>query len=266
MSQPVPAASVPTASLQATVTAPTSGVQKTARTAGIFYLVLAICGGFAEFFVRQALIVRGDAAATASNILANESVFRLGVVGELLGQVVFVMLVLALYRILKHVDKRQAVLMVSFVLVAVTITAFNMLNQYAGLHLLTDASFLQAFDAGQRQALALTFLDMHQAGYMIAQVFFGLWLLPLGNLICKSGFLPRVVGGLLVLAGVGYLVDVATFFLLPNFGVTLSEFTFVGELALMLWLVVRGVNVPRWERSAQRSAELSAQGYALNAA
>src|SRR5690606_28912103 len=120
--------------------------------------------------------------------------------------------------------------------------------------LLGDASFLQAFDAGQRQVLALTFLDMHQAGYMIAQVFFGLWLLPLGNLICKSGFLPRVVGGLLVLAGVGYLVDVVTFFLFPNFGITLCELTFIGELALMLWRRVRGVDVPRWERSAARRA------------
>ncbi|MFO7543985.1 MAG: DUF4386 domain-containing protein [Trueperaceae bacterium] len=258
MSDTAPTTTAPTTTVQtaAMKPAPTraTSVQRTARTAGFLYLILAVCGGFAEFFVRQALIVRDDAAATANNILASESVFRLGVVGELLGQVVFVMLVLALYRILKHVDRRQAALMVSLVLVAVTITSLNMLNQFAGLYFLGDAGFLQAFDVGQRQALALTFLDLHQAGYFIAQVFFGLWLLPLGNLICKSGFLPRAVGGLLVLAGIGYLVDVVTFFLFPDFGFTVSEFTFLGELALMLWLLVRGVDVPRWERSILRTA------------
>lgn len=229
-------------------------IQRTARTAGFLYLILAVCGGFAEFFVRQSLIVGGDAAATASNILGAQPLFRLGIAAELVGQVAFVLLVLALYRVLKPVGRNYARVMVAFVLVAVTITSLNMLNQFAALHVLAGAPYLTAFDAGQLQALAMTFLDLHHAGYVIAQVFFGLWLLPLGYLIYRSGFIPKLIGVLLVIACAGYLADVATFFLAPGFGVVLSEFTFIGELALMLWLLVMGVNVGRWERRALATA------------
>lgn len=229
-------------------------IQRTARTAGLLYLTLAACGAFAEFFVRQSLVVRGDAAATAGNILSSQPTFRLGIASELVGQVAFVLLVLALYRVLKPVNRNHAVAMVAFVLVAVTITCLNMLNQFAALYLLTGGRHLAAFDAAQLRALALTFLDLHQAGYLIAQVFFGLWLLPLGYLIYRSGFIPKLVGALLMLACSGYLVDVATFFLAPGFGVTVSAFTFVGELVLMLWLLVRGVNVEAWRARASQTA------------
>jgi hypothetical protein len=232
---------------------PTS-VQRTARTAGVLYLILAVCGGFAEFFVRQSLVVAGDAAATAANILGAQPLFRLGIVAELVGQVAFVLLVLALYRVLEPVGRNLARVMVAFVLVAVTITALNMLNQFAALHVLTGGTGLAAFDPVQQQALAMMFLDLHHAGYLIAQVFFGLWLLPLGLLIYRSGFLPKFIGVLLMIAAAGYVVDVATFFLAPGSGLVLSEFTFVGELALMLWLLVMGVNVGRWERRVAATA------------
>lgn len=225
-------------------------VQKTARTAGILYLILAVCGGFAEFFVRKGLIVAGDAAATVSNILAAQPLFRLGIASELTGQVMFVLLVLALYELLKTVNRKHAMAMVAFVLVAATITSLNMLNQFAALYLLGGGAHLAAFDAGQVQALAMMFLDLHHAGYVIAQVFFGLWLLPLGYLIYRSGFIPKFVGVLLMIACLGYLVDVATFFLVPGFGPTFSLVTFVGEPVLLLWLLVRGVNVQRWESRA----------------
>jgi hypothetical protein len=229
-------------------------IQRTARTAGLLYLILAVCGGFAEFFVRQSLIVRGDAAATIGNILSAQPLFRLGIVAELVGQVAFVLLVLALYRVLKPVQRQHARAMVAFVLVAVTITSLNMLNQFAALYLVNGGNHLAAFDAGQLDALVLSFLDLHQAGYMIAQVFFGLWLLPLGYLIVRSGFIPKLIGVLLMIACFGYLTDVATFFLAPGFGVTVSEYTFIGELLLMGWLLVRGVNVARWENRALRTA------------
>ncbi|MEJ2287686.1 MAG: DUF4386 domain-containing protein [Deinococcales bacterium] len=231
---------------------PTS-IQSTARTAGLLYLILAVCGGFAEFFVRQSLIVRGDAAATATNILAAQPLFRLGIVSELVGQVAFVLLVLALYRVLEPIGRFHARAMVAFVLVAVTITCLNMLNQFAALYLLSGGNHLAVFDAGQLDALVLSFLDLHQAGYLIAQVFFGLWLLPLGYLIVRSGFIPRVIGVLLMIACFGYLTDVATFFLAPGFGVSVSEFTFVGELLLMIWLLVRGVDAAAWNERATRT-------------
>ncbi len=229
-------------------------VQTTARTAGLLYLILAVCGGFAEFFVRRAIVVRGDAEATVANLMASTPLFRLGIVAELVGQVVFVLLVMALYRLLGGVDRRQARLMVTFVVLAVAITCLNMLNQFAPLLLLSGAPYLGAFDTAQLHALALAFLDLQHAGYLIAQVFFGLWLLPLGYLIYRSGFLPRLIGILLMIACAGYLVDVATFFLAPGFGVVLSEYTFVGELAVMGWLLVRGVNVTRWERRVLQPA------------
>lgn len=238
-------------------------ITTTARLAGVGYLILAICGGFAEFFVRQRLVVPDDAAATATNILANVGTFRLGIGAELLGQVVFVFLVFALYDLLKIVHRRTAILMVTLVVVAVTITCLNMVNQFAALVVLQGGPLASAFDPAQAQALAMTFLELHSIGYsVVAQVFFGLWLVPLGMLIWRSGFTPKAVGALLVVAGVGYLVDVVLGILAPSVGFTLSEFTFVGELALMLWLLVRGVNAKAWERSNAVRAEASTAGAA----
>lgn len=231
-----------------------NSINKTARYAGVLYLILAVCGGFAEFFVRQRLTVPGDAAATTANILAAEGLFRLGFVAELAGQVVFVLLVLALYHILQPVNRNQAVIMVSFVIVAVTITCLNMLNQFAALMVLTGGDYLAVFSAAQLQALSLLFLNLHHAGYLIAQVFFGLWLLPLGFLIVKSSFLPRFVGVLLVIAGLGYVADVLIFALLPGVDVVLSEFTFVGEVVLLFWLLVKGVNVAQWQSRVDAGA------------
>ena len=206
----------------------TLSIAATARLAGVLYLVLAICGGFAEFGVRQRLTVPGDAAATAQNLLANAGLFRVGIVAELLGQVAFVFLVLALFELLKVVDRRRAVVMV--------------------------VAWTAAFEPAQREALASFFLDLHGFGYsVVAQVFFGLWLVPLGQLVVRSGFIPKLVGWLLVVAGVGYLVDVLIAALMPDVGFVFSEFTFVGELLLMGWLLAKGVNVDAWRARYARA-------------
>ena len=230
-----------------TYTHKTRSITATARLAGVWYLVLAICGGFAEFGVRQRLIVAGDAAATAENVLAHANLFRFGIVAELLGQVVFVLLAFALYDLLKVVHRRRAVAMVALVLIAVGLTALNMVNQAAALLVLDGGAWTAAFEPAQRQALAAFFLDLHGFGYgVVAQVFFGLWLLPLGALIWRSGFMPKAVGGFVTLAGVGYLVDVVIATMVPGTGIVLSEFTFVGELLLMGWLLAKGVNAEAW--------------------
>ena len=234
-----------------------NSIQKSARLAGLLYLILAICGGFAEFFVRQNLIVPGDAAATVEQILASETLFRLGFVSELVGQAIFILLALVLYRLLRQVNRNQAVLMVVLVVVAVTITCLNMLNQFAALLLLNGGDYLAVFPAEQLEAMVLLFLNLHKVGYLIAQVFFGLWLLPLGILVYRSGFLPRIIGVLLMVACFGYLADVLTFSLLPDFELVVSEFTFVGELLLMLWLLIKGVNAERWELQAQADGQLA---------
>ena len=240
-----------------TYTHKTRSITATARLAGVWYLVLAICGGFAEFGVRQRLIVSGDAAATAQNVLANANLFRFGIAVELFGQVVFVLLVFALFDLLKVVHRRRAVLMVTLVLLAVGLTTLNMVNQAAALLVLDGGAWTAAFEPAQRQALATFFLELHGFGYgVVAAVFFGLWLLPLGALILRSGFIPKVVGWLVTLAGVGYLVDVVLGAMAPGTGFVLSEYTFVGELLLMGWLLVKGVNAEAWRgRRAPALAE-----------
>lgn len=223
----------------------------TARLAGLGYLILAICGGFAEFGVRQRLFVPGDAAATAQNLLANAQLWRFGIVLELIGQVVFLFIVFALFDLLKVVHRKRAVTMVVLVIVAVTITCLNMVNQAAALLVLDGGAWTAAFDPSQREALSTLFLELHHVGYsVVAQVFFGLWLVPLGVLIWASGFIPRIVGALLVVAGAGYLVDAVLATVMPSAPFALSEFTFVGELLLMVWLLARGVNAATWNERA----------------
>ncbi len=203
--------------------------KKTARIAGLLYLAVAIFSGFAAS-TRSSLIVAGDASATASRILASEGLFRLNIVSDLVGQVFHIFLALALYELLKSVNKNQAVMMVVLALIPVPIAMLNQLNQFAALSLLGSG------DASQ----VLFFLNLQNQGVLIAQIFWGLWLFPLAYLVFKSGMLPRVLGILLAIAGLGYVVDSFGKFLLPGYGLTLSMFTFIGEVLFLLWLLIFG--------------------------
>ncbi len=226
-----------------------NSTQKTARIAGLMYLLVIVLGIFAELYVRSSLIVRGDAAATANNIIASESLFRIGFVSDLIMITCFLFLALALYKLLKPVNKNQALLMVLFVLVCIPIMCLNMLNHFVALLLLSGADYLTIFEADQLHALAMLFLDLHGYGYLIAQIFFGLWLLPLGILVFKSGFLPRVLGVLLVIACFGMLIEFFNVFLFPGYQSIiidlLSYETAIAEISFCFWLLIRGVNVKR---------------------
>jgi hypothetical protein len=200
------------------------------------------------------LIVPGDAATTANNVLASESLFRLGVVSALITQTVQILLVLALYKLLKPVNRNLALLMVIFILLGVPIAMLNELNHFVVLLLLSGADYLTVFTADQLQALVPLLLDLHEHGIMIAHIFWGLWLLPMGYLIFKSGYIPRILGVLLIIGGFGCLIDFVTFLLFPDFDVTIAEFTFIGELLLPLWLLIKGVDVEQWEKRALESA------------
>ena len=224
-----------------------------ARVAGSLYLTLFPLGIFGILYVPSALIVPGDAAATATNIMASEALFRLSIVSALMVQLVNLALVLVLYKLLKPVNKSQALLMVIFLLVAVPIAMLNELNHFAVLILISSADHLAAFDTDQMQAQVMVFLDLHEHGIIIAQIFWGLWLFPMGYLVFKSDFLPKILGILLMIGSFGYVIDSATFILLPNLGVTVAQFTFIGELLLPLWLLVKGVNVEEWEKRALES-------------
>src|SRR3990172_6962462 len=227
---------------------------KTARVAGFLYLITAPLALFGIIYVPSTLIVPGDAATTASNIMASESLFRLGIVSALIYQTVFILVVLVLYKLLKPVNKNYAVLMVIFILVAVPIAMLDELNRLAALLLLSGSDYLTVFKANQLQALVPLFLDLHEHGINIATLFWGLWLLPMGYLVFKSGFLPRILGVLLIIGCFGYLIDFFTFFLFPNFDAKISGFTFWGEVLFPLWLLIKGVNVEQWDKRALESA------------
>ena len=226
---------------------------KTARVAGYLYLMLFPLGIFGIIYIPSSLIVLGDAATTASNIMANELLYRLSIVTALTLQIVYIFLALALYKLLNPVDKNNAVLMVILVLVAAPIAMLNELNHVAVLLVLSGSDFLTTFSLDQVQASVPLFLNLHEHGVFIAQIFWGLWLFPMGYLIFKSNFLPLALGILMIIGGFGYLVDSFVYFIFPNFDVTFSEFTFLGELLLPLWLMFKGVNHEQWENYALKS-------------
>jgi hypothetical protein len=219
--------------------------KRLARIAGILYLLLAVFNGFAELYLRATVVERGDAAATANNVVANATLFRLGFVSDLAGITCYLLVAMALYVLLKHVNKSVAMAMVTFVAVAVAIMSANVLNHFAALMVATDGSFAATFGPDGSDALVLMFLDLNSHGYLIAQVFFGLWLLPLGYLAYTSGYFPRALGVLLMVGCVSYLVDLLAMFLFPSFGPSLSPFVLAPAVIAELWMVgyllVKGV-------------------------
>jgi len=217
---------------------------KTARVAGLLYLLVAITGAFSIVYVPATLIVLADATATADRIMSSEWLLRLGILSELISAVAFIFLVLALHRLFKATSEKLASLMVIFVLVSVPISFVNVLNEIAALVLLRGPDFLSVFDRRQLDALALLFLRLHSQGlFVVAGVFWGLWLLPLALLVMKSGFAPRAVGFLLVLAGVAYVAVSATSLLLPQYLPLVSTVALLleaGELPMIVWLLLTG--------------------------
>jgi hypothetical protein len=209
----------------------------------VLYLVNGVTGFFGIIYVPGRLILSGNAAATASNILASERLFRLGIVSELICAVEFIFVVWVLYRLLGGVNKTQASLMVILGVAFVPIMCANALSEIAALTLLRGADFLSVFDKGQREALAMLFLDLHRYGYIVGWIF-GPWLFHLGVLIYRSGFLPRFLGVLLIVACFGYLADSVTPLLLPSYSNVVDRFASIlltlGEPVLILWLLIRG--------------------------
>ncbi|MCB0213477.1 MAG: DUF4386 domain-containing protein [Anaerolineae bacterium] len=227
------------------------GVNKsTARVAGVLYVIIIIAGIFAEFFVRQSLIVPGDATATATNIAASEGLFRLGIVGDLIMILSDIALALIFYVLFKPVSNALSLLAAFFRLGQATILGLNLLNLFFVLQLLSGADYLAAFEADQVPALMMLFLNGHSIGYSIGLVLFGLSLFVLGYLVLKSGYVPKVLGILLMVAAAGYLIDSLAGFLLPNyddfetiFALVVFLPAFIGELSMALWLLLKGVTV-----------------------
>ena len=215
------------------------------RVAGISYLLVTVLSLFGVFLVQDSIIVPGDATTTANNIITNRMLFSLGFLSDLIAQVLHVFLALALYKLLKPVNKKHATLMAVLALVPVPIAMLNVLNQIVSLILLSGAEYLTVFTADQLHALVMLFLNISNHGILIAQIFWGLWLFPLGYLVYRSGYIPRIIGVLLMIGCFGYLIDFIIFFLLPNIDMTISLFTFWGEIIFPLWLLIRGGKIPQ---------------------
>jgi len=219
---------------------------KAARVAGLLYPLMGIPAVFSFMYVPRTLIVGGNAAATANNILASQMLFRLGIVAELIAAVFFLLLVMALYRLLSGVNKNLARLMVGLVLVSVAITFVNVLNNIAALTLFRGADYLSVFDKPQRDALAMLFLGLCGQGHTVNGIFWGLWLLPFGLLVMRSRFLPRILGLLLIVNCFAYVAASVTSLLLPAYGNVVfraSMPALLGELWIMLWLLIKGAKV-----------------------
>lgn len=220
-----------------------NSTKKQARIAGLLYLLASIPAPFGLIYVPSTLIVTGDATATANHIRASETLLRLGIASELISAAAFILAVFALYRLFEGVNKQQASLMVTLFVVSVPISFLNVLNDVAALVLVSGADFLSVFDKSQLDTLAYLFLRLHGQGFVVAQIFWGLWLFPFGILVIRSGFIPRVLGALLMIAGSGYLVSSFTSLLLPGYAHLVSQFALVlefGELPIVLWLLIWG--------------------------
>lgn len=231
-----------------------NSTKKQARRAGLLYLLGSIPAPIGFMYVPGKLIVSGDATATADRIKASESLLRIGIASELLTKVVFIFLVLALYRLFKAVNETLARQMVILgALVSAPIIFLNVLNEIAALILVSGADFLSVFDKRQLDALAYLFLRLHSQGIEVVAIFWGLWLFPFGMLVIRSGFIPRVLGILLMIAGFGNLAGSFTTLLLPQYAEVVGQFAMAlafGELPIIFWLLIWGARVPRSDAPA----------------
>ena len=229
-----------------------------ARVAGVMYLLIIATGAFGELFVRGTVFVSGDPSSTANNIAASESLWRIGIVGDIVQHVFDIPVMLALYLILKPVNKNLALLTVLFNLIQTAVLVANSFNLVMPLFLVGNAEYLKAFEPNQLHVWTQLFVRLHSYGFGVGLVFFGLTCLVFGYLIFKSGYLPRILGILIMIAGLCYLTNSFALLLAPTVAAVIVPAILlpplVGELSLALWLVIKGIRVEAWKT---RAAELA---------
>jgi Domain of unknown function (DUF4386) len=217
--------------------------KKQARIAGLLYLLASIPAFFAWVYVPNKLIVTGDATATANHVRASETLLRLGIGSELIGLIVFIFVVLALYQLFKPVSEKHALAMATLLLISLPISFLSVVNEMAALIVVSGASFLSGFDQPQLDTLAYLFFRLHGQGLIVSQIFWGLWLFPFGVLVIRSGFIPRFLGYLLFIAGVGYIANSFAALLLPTHRLVVARFADIlqmAELPIIFWLLIWG--------------------------
>jgi hypothetical protein len=219
--------------------------RKTARWAGLLYFLTIPTGMFGLVYAPSKLFVHGDAAATAENIRASDWLLRYGMAGELLGQIFLIYAVLVLYRLFRPVDEALARSMVVLgALISAPILFVNLLNECAALLLVEN----DIYEPLGRDALAYLFMQLHGRGYIVAEIFWGLWLFPFGLLVIRSGFIPRILGWALIAAGIGYVASSAAWFLAPDYQDAVDAVARrleLGELPIVFWLMIWGAWTPR---------------------
>jgi len=220
--------------------------KKAGHIAGAIYASMVFVGPFSLIYVPNKLIVRGDATATAANVLAHQTLFGFGIMAEMASAVIFISLAVALYHLLSGVSVPWALLMVGFVFVSAAVGFVDTLNNIAALHLFRGGEFLSVLDQTQRNSLGMFFVRLHSQGIFMNELFWGLWLFPFGLLVYRSGFLPRWIGVWLMINCFAYVIlsPIALFF--PAYYGTafkLAQPVLFGEIAIMLWLLIKGAKV-----------------------
>ena len=223
---------------------------RTSRLAGLLYLIVVATGIFSLAYVPSQINAANDPAATAHNIVMHESLFRLGIASFLIEQVAFLLLPLVLFRLFRSTNPTAAVLMVALAVAGVPIALVSVGYRLDALALLTDARFGQAFAPEQLQAMAALSLEAYGNGLLVTRLFWGLWLLPFGYLVLKCGFLPKLLGVLLMLGCLGYLVNVFGELLVPHyFDMWIANYAgipaAIGEIGTCLWLLLVGARRPK---------------------
>jgi hypothetical protein len=213
---------------------------KLARRTGILYLLVILAGIASETLVGNSLFVPGDSSATVNNILTHEFAFRAGFVISLVRFALFIALVLALYKLFRVVDGDWSMAMAVFALVSISIGMVSLLFEFAAPLLLSSGDYSSIFPVEQWHAQVQFFIDMQIMGDKASQVL-AVWLLPLAYLIYKSGFFPKILAVLMMVAGLGYVIDFLVFILLPSLNWQVAGFAFLGELPFPLWLLIKGV-------------------------
>jgi hypothetical protein len=211
-------------------------------------MFLGVTAPIGLMYVPGKIIVSGDATATADRIRASESLFRLGIAGELIPQVIGIFVALALYRLFKGVDRALARQLLIFgSLVSVPITMLNVLNNVAAAEVLSGAAFLSVFDQAQLDALAYLFIRLHGLGLDIASIFWGVWLFPFALLVIRSGFIPRILGYLMMVAGATYIANAFAVLTVPQVAPLIEKVAmplYFGEVPIMFWLLLWGARGP----------------------
>ena len=224
--------------------------KRNARIAGLLYLVLIVSGILSLIYIPSQLIVWDDPTQTVKNISESKFLFQIGIICGLIMYTSFILLPLALFKLLSSVDKTHALLMVIFAVISVPISYLNMVHHMDVLTLLEVDYYSKVFETEEFNSKIMMLLDSHSNGELVAHIFWGLWLLPFGWLVYKSGFLPKFFGIMLMLGCFGYLIDFFGYFLMEGYGKTLFANivgipSAVGEIGICLWLLIVGIKTPK---------------------